>query len=87
MGCTSTFGITILCWIIERFCVSISSSDTIIFSMIFPPIGVLDIGLRYLSALGGFSFGIGTISEILLASGHIPVLIAQLVMMEKVMQG
>ena len=63
--------------------VSHSSSCNIIFSIILPPIGVLDIGLRSLRDRGGFSFGMGTISEILKASGNIPVLIAQFVMSEK----
>ena len=47
------------------FFVSFSSSDIRHFSRIFPPIGVLDIGLRSFNARGGFSFGIGMISEIL----------------------
>ena len=54
--------------------VSSLSSDNIIFSIILPPIGVLEIGRRSFSAWGGFCFGIGTISEILKAFGKIPVL-------------
>ena len=52
----------------------------IIFSRILPPIGVFDIGLKSLRALGGFSLGIGIISEILYASGNIPDFRAQFVM-------
>ena len=49
------------------------------FSRTFPPIGVLEIGCKSLMALGGFFLDIGTISEILNASGNIPDLKAQLV--------
>ena len=60
-----------------------SNSVIILFSRILPPIGVFEIGLRSFRARGGFSFGIGTISEILYASGNIPDLSAQLVISEK----
>ena len=51
----------------------------IIFSRIFAPTGVFEIGLKSLSSLGGLVFGMGTISDILYAFGKIPDLRAQFV--------
>ena len=61
---------------------SCSISEIIIFSIFLPPIGVLEIGVRSVRAFGGFNFGIGTISEILKASGNIPECKAQFEMLQ-----
>ena len=50
-----------------------SNSDLITFSIILPPIGVLDIGLKSESERGGLTLGIGMISAFLYSSGKIPV--------------
>ena len=83
MGGTATFNISKLGWVIKVFFVSCSISDIIIFPIIFPPIGVLEMGQRSVRAFGGFTFGIGTISEILNASGNMPDIKAQLVILQK----
>ena len=53
------------------------------FSIIFPQVAVLEIGLKSDNDLGGFSLGIAIISAFLKAFGKIPVCIAQLIISQK----
>ena len=53
------------------------------FSIILPPIGVLDIGRRSESERGGFILGMGVISAFLYASGKISVLMEQFKISQK----
>ena len=63
--------------------ISLSNSEIKVFSIILPPIGVLDMGLKSERERGGFILGIGIISALLKASGKIPHFSAQFKISQK----